>query len=85
MATVIQIKRSTAATAPTTTDLNEGELAYSQDKANSGDSAILYIESVDSSNQQVVHKIGGKFYTDIVDGASSSNTCLLYTSPSPRD
>lgn len=74
MATVIQIKRSTASAAPDTGDLAEAELAYSQDKTNNGASAILYIESVNASNAAVVHKIGGKFYTDAVDAATNANT-----------
>ena len=74
MATVIQIKRSVNDTAPSTSDLSEGELAYSQDKSGDGANAILYIESVDSSNAQVIQKIGGKYYTDIIDGATDSNT-----------
>ena len=45
MSTVIQIKRSTGASAPATADLAEGELAYSQDRSGSGAGAILYIES----------------------------------------
>jgi hypothetical protein len=47
MATVIQIKRSSGSTAPTTTQLSEAELAYTQDASNDGASAKLYIESVD--------------------------------------
>lgn len=74
MATVIQIKRSVNSTAPATTDLAEGELAYSQDKSGDGANAILYIESVDSGNNQVIQKIGGKYYTDIIDGATDANT-----------
>jgi hypothetical protein len=74
MATVIQIKRSVNDTAPATTDLAEGELAYSQDKSGDGANAILYIESVDSGNNQVIQKIGGKYYTDIIDGATDANT-----------
>jgi len=74
MATVIQIKRSVNDTAPSTSDLSEGELAYSQDKSGDGANAILYIESVDSSNAQVIQKIGGKYYTDIIDGATDANT-----------
>ena len=68
MATVIQIKRSTGATAPTVSDLSEGELAYVQDRSNDGASAKLYIESVDSGGSAAIHEIGGKYYTDIVDG-----------------
>lgn len=69
MSTVIQIKRSTSASAPTTTILAEGELAYSQDRTNNGAGAILYIESVASDGTtQVIDKIGGKYYTNTVDG-----------------
>ena len=50
MSTVIQIKRSTGVSAPTVSDLAEGELAYVQDRSNSGAGAKLYIESVDSNN-----------------------------------
>ena len=72
MATVIQIKRSTGATAPAVSDLAEGELAYVQDRSNDGASAKLYIESVDSLGAAAIHEIGGKFYTDIVDGSSAT-------------
>ena len=44
MATVIQIKRSTGLSAPAVSDLAEGELAYVQDRSNSGAGAKLYIE-----------------------------------------
>lgn len=70
MATIIQIKRTTGAAAPATTDLSEAELAYTQDRTNDGASSKLYIESVDSLSNPVIHSIGGKFYTDIVDGAT---------------
>ena len=72
MATVIQIKRSTGATAPAVSDLAEGELAYVQDRSNDGASAKLYIESVDSLGAAPIHEIGGKYYTDIVDGSSAT-------------
>src|SRR6056300_1822745 len=74
MATVIQIKRSTASTAPTTSALAEAEMAYAQDKSNDGASAILYIESVNNDNSAAIHKVGGKYYTDLVDGATSAKT-----------
>ena len=74
MATVIQIKRSTASTAPTAGALAEAEMAYAQDKANDGAAAILYIESVNNANEAVVHKIGGKYYTDLMDAATSTKT-----------
>lgn len=74
MSTVIQIKRSPNVTAPTTVDLAEAELAYSYDKNNNGAGAKLYIEVLDSGNGEVIHAIGGKYYTDIVDGATNNNT-----------
>ena len=73
MATVIQIKRSTGSSAPSTSNLSEGELAYVQDRSNSGASAKLYIESVDSDNSTpLIHAIGGKYYTDILGGSSAT-------------
>ena len=77
MATVIQIKRSTGASAPAVSDLAEGELAYVQDRSNDGASAKLYIESVDSVGNAAIHEVGGKFYTDIVDGASATPADFL--------
>ena len=75
MSTVIQIKRSTGVSAPTTSDLNQGELAYSMDASNSGAGAILYVESQNSGGAAVIQKLGGKYYTDILDG----------TTPTPVD
>lgn len=74
MSTVIQIKRSTSGLAPNTTVLAEAELAYSQDRTGNGANAILYIESVDSGDNPVIHKVGGKYYTDIIDTATNTNT-----------
>ena len=66
--TVIQIKRSTGSAAPTTSDLAEGELAYSEDRSGNGAGAILYIESVQSDGTTaVIDKVGGKYYTNTVD------------------
>ena len=76
MATVIQIKRSTERTA-TVSDLAEGELAYVQDRSNDGASAKLFIESIDSSSNAVIHEVGGKYYTDIIDGASPTPANLI--------
>lgn len=70
MATVIQIKRSTGVSAPTASDLAQGELAYSMDASNSGAGAILYVESQDSGGSAVIQKLGGKYYTDILDGST---------------
>ena len=73
MATVIQIKRSTGVAAPSTSDLSVGELAYVQDRANSGAGAKLYIESVDSDNSTpLIQAIGGKYYTDILGGSAAT-------------
>ena len=77
MATVIQIKRSTGASAPGVSDLAEGELAYVQDRSNSGASAKLYIESVDSGGSAVIHEVGGKYYTDIIDDSSATPADFL--------
>lgn len=74
MATVIQIKRSANATAPSTTNLEEGELAYSYDSSGNGANAILYIEALDSGASPVIHKLGGKYYTNIIDASTSNNT-----------
>jgi hypothetical protein len=67
MASIVQIKRSSGSNAANTSILAEGELAYSQDRSGNGANAILYIESVDSGANPVIHKVGGKYYTDIVD------------------
>jgi hypothetical protein len=73
MATVIQIKRSTGSAAPGISDLAEGELAYVQDRSNSGAGAKLYIESVDSNNSTaLIQAIGGKYYTDMLAGSSAT-------------
>ena len=72
MATVIQIKRSTGASAPGVSDLAEGELAYVQDRSIDGASAKLFIESVDSGSSAVIHEIGGKYFTDILSGSKAT-------------
>ena len=61
MSTLVQIKRSTANSAPAT--LDEGELAYSYV------SNTLFIG--DTANG--VMNIGGKYYTDLMDNASAAN------------
>ena len=77
MATVIQIKRTTGATAPTTSNLSEAELAYVEDRSNDGASSKLYIESVDSSANPVIHEIGGKYFTDIIKGSTPTPANLI--------
>ena len=74
MATVIQIKRSTGSAAPAVENLAEAEMAYAQDKALDGAGAILYIESKNNDDTPVIHKVGGKYYTDIVDAATNLKT-----------
>ena len=74
MATTIQIKRSTGSAAPGTSDLVEGELAYAEDRTGDGASAKLYISSIDSGGSEVIQEVGGKYYTDLLDNATNSNT-----------
>ena len=66
MSTIIQIKRSSGATAPTTAALLEGEMAYAQDASGNGASAKLYIESIEGASA-VIHAVGGKYFTDKID------------------
>lgn len=78
MSTVIQIKRSTGLSAPATANLAEGELAYVQDRSNSGAGAKLYIESVDSDNSTpLIQVIGGKYYTDMLAGSAATPADFL--------
>lgn len=72
--TTIQIKRSANVTAPSTSDLVIGELAYSFDQSNDGAGAKLYIEALNSAGANVIHSIGGKYYTDDIDSATDANT-----------
>ena len=74
MATTIQIKRSTGSTAPGTSDLVEGELAYAQGPTGDGARAKLYISSIDSGGSEVIQEVGGKYYTDLLDNATNANT-----------
>ena len=74
MATTIQIKRSTGSTAPATSDLVEGELAYAEDRSGGGAGAKLYISSIDSGGNEVIQELGGKYYTDLIDNATDANT-----------
>jgi trimeric autotransporter adhesin len=74
MATVIQIKRSAGSLAPLVENLAEAEMAYAQDKDLDGAGAILYIESKNSDDTPAIHKVGGKYYTDIVDAATNLKT-----------
>lgn len=61
MATLVQIKRSSANAIPGS--LQIGELAYSYN------SNVLFVGTAANT----VINIGGKFYTDLIDGATSAN------------
>ena len=52
----------------------EGDLAYAEDRSGDGASAKLYISSIDSGSSEVIQAIGGKYYTDLLDGATNANT-----------
>ena len=80
MSTIIQIKRNSGTTAPGTSDLVIGEMAYAYDASNDGVSGKLYIEAVNSSNAALIHTIGGKYFTDLLDhtkGTVTANSALL--------
>src|SRR6056300_1272268 len=69
MATVIQIKRSSATTAPAT--LQQGELAYTYGsgiQGNGGDRLYIGTGAVDSNgNASSIDIIGGKYFADLTD------------------
>ncbi len=67
MAQTILIKRSTSTAAPTT--LSNGELAYSHVSG----TGKLYIGRPGGGSGDI-DAIGGKYYTDIVSGATAANT-----------
>jgi len=80
MSTIIQIKRNSGTTAPATSDLVVGEMAYAYDASNDGVGGKLYIEAVNSSSAAQIHIIGGKYYTDLLDhtaGTVTASSALL--------
>ena len=88
MSTIIQIKRNSGTSAPATSDLVVGEMAYAYDASNDGASAKLYIEAVNSSSAADIHIIGGKYYTDLLDhtkGTLTANSAILTDSSSKID
>ena len=88
MSTIIQIKRNSGTTVPSTSDLVIGEMAYAYDASNDGASAKLYIEATDSSAAAAIHIIGGKYYTDLLDhtlGTTTASSALLVDSSSKLD
>src|SRR5210317_2105548 len=76
MATVIQIKRSSAATAPSTLKL--GELAYTYGtgtQANSGDRLFIGEGGVDGNGDaNNISVIGGQYFTDMLDHVAGTLT-----------
>jgi hypothetical protein len=88
MSTIIQIKRNSGTTAPSTSDLVIGEMAYAYDASNDGASGKLYIEAVNSSSAADIHLIGGKYYTDLLDhtkGTVTANSAILTDGSSKID
>ena len=88
MSTIIQIKRNSGTTAPGTSDLVVGEMAYAYDASNDGASAKLYIEAVNSSSAADIHVIGGKYFTDLLDhtaGTLTAGSALIVDSNSKID
>ena len=85
MATVIQIKRSSATTAPTT--LQQGELAYTYGsgiQGNRGDRLYIGTGAVDSNgNASSIDIIGGKYFADLTDhvhGTLTASSAVLVDS-----
>ena len=88
MSTIIQIKRNSGTTAPTTSDLVIGEMAYAYDASNDGASAKLYIEATNNAAAADIHLIGGKYFTDLMDhtlGTVTASSALLVDSSSKLD
>jgi hypothetical protein len=76
MATIIQIKRTTTANLPST--LEQGEFAYLYDTSSTdtdagGNGGRLYIGDP-TSNTNTPLKVGGKYYTDLMDHAQGTLT-----------
>ena len=90
MATVIQIKRSSAATAPSTLKL--GEIAYTYGtgtQANSGDRLFIGEGGVDGNGDaNNISVIGGQYFTDMLDhaaGTLTANSAIIVDSNSAID
>ena len=90
MATIIQIKRSSGTTSPST--LKQGEIAYtygSGTQANNGDRIFLGTGSVDGNGDAVaIDIIGGKYFTALLDhthGTLTANSALIADSNSAVD
>ena len=90
MATVIQIKRSSAATAPSTLKL--GEVAYTYGtgtQGNNGDRLFIGEGGVDGNGDaNNITVIGGQYFTDMLDhaaGTLTANSAIIVDSNSAID
>ena len=75
MAAIVRIKRSATSGNPTT--LGAGELAYSRltdNGSNGGDRLYVGFGTETAGNAANHFVIGGKYFTDIIDGATNANT-----------
>jgi hypothetical protein len=90
MATIIQVKRTTTANLPST--LEQGELAYIYDTSATdtdagGNGGRLYIGDP-TTNSNTPLKVGGKYYTDMMDhaqGTLTADAAVLVDSSSKID
>jgi len=90
MATIIQVKRTTTANLPST--LEQGELAYIYDTSATdtdagGNGGRLYVGDP-TSNTNTPLKVGGKYYTDMMDhtqGTLTADAAVLVDSSSKID
>jgi len=62
----IKIKRATGTTAPTNTQIVQGELATTMDSSNNGAGNRVYLGIQNSTAGTNVVEIGGKYYTDAI-------------------
>ena len=87
MASIIRVKRSTGTTAPGSLQFGElGLTIGAGTQANKGERLFV------GDNAGNVDVVGGRYFTDLmvhapgtVASVTNPTTCLLYTSPSPRD
>ena len=76
----ILIKRTSGTTKPSTVDA--GELVYAYGSGGDYGGKLFLGHGSNSSSSPVI--VGGELYTNMLDHTAGT-TCLLYTSPSPRD
>ena len=90
MATIIKIKRTTGATAPS--GLNQGELAYvydtSQTNAGAGGNGFRLFIGDPTSTSNAAIEVGGRYYTQLLDhshGTLTASSALITDSNSKLD